>query len=186
MTVWSAPRPTGFTIVDLHQRPTAAPLLAAWLKGTFARNRPEASLEGYLERLQRPVEPVLGLPRTFVALVDRQPVGCARLVAADHADRPELTPWLASVFVTPAWRRRGIAGALVARVQAAARGAGFPTLYLYTPDQERLYARYGFTTIGSVIYPDDGRRSSLMAWPTDHSVTGPAVGEPSSTEGSRP
>jgi N-acetylglutamate synthase-like GNAT family acetyltransferase len=85
-------------------------------------------------------------------------------VAADHADRRDLTPWLASVFVAPPWRRRGIASALVAAVQATAREAGVAALYLYTPDQANLYARLGFQRIGSVVYPDDGRLSDLMVW----------------------
>ncbi len=156
------PLPAGIAIVDLRERPADVPTLAAWLKAAFAANRPHVTAEVYGARLRAGA--AADLPRTWVAVAGDQPVGCARLVAADHADRPDLSPWLASVFVAPAWRRRGIASALVRTVQAAARAGGYPALYLYTPDQARLYARLGFTTIGAVISPDDGRACDLMVW----------------------
>ena len=156
------PLPTGIAIVDLRERPADVPTLAAWLKAAFAANRPHVTAAVYETRLR--AGGAGELPRTWVAVAGDQPIGCARLVAADHADRPDLTPWLASVYVAPAWRRRGIASALVRTVQTAARAAGYPALYLYTPDQARLYARLGFTTIGAVVSPDDGRSCDLMVW----------------------
>lgn len=156
--------PMGVSIVDAYQCPEAIPVVARWLKAQFASNRPQVTEASYAERLR--ATPVAGaaVPRTWLAVAGAEPVGCARLVASDHADRPELTPWLASVYVTPGWRRQGIASALVRTVQAASRQAGYPHLYLYTPDQARLYARIGFQTIGTVIFPNDGRVSDLMIW----------------------
>jgi N-acetylglutamate synthase-like GNAT family acetyltransferase len=115
-------------------------------------------------RLRRVPEPGTAWPRTWLALAGDEPVGSASLVAADHPDLRDLTPWLASVYVEPAWRRRGIASALVATVQAAAREADVAALYLFTPDQANLYARLGFRPIGSVVNPDDGRLADLMVW----------------------
>ena len=85
----------------------------------------------------------------FVALVDdemkgERPVGTASLVADDMSDRPELTPWLASVFVLPEWRGQGIASRLVQRVEAEACANGIGYFYLYTPDQQALYRRLGW------------------------------------------
>jgi predicted N-acetyltransferase YhbS len=159
--------PEGITIVDLRERPDDVPRLAAWLKAAFSANRPHVTVAIIEARLRGVPEPGAALPRTWVAVAGDEAVGCARLVAADHADRLDLTPWLASVYVTPAWRRRGIASGLVQTVQATARAAGYPALYLFTPDQARLYARLGFTRIGTVVFPDDGRLSDLMVWPAD-------------------
>ena len=159
-----ASQPDGINLVDLSERPGDVPTLASWLKQAFSANRPLVTVARIEERLRRVPEAGAALPRTWVAVAGDAPVGCASLVAADHADQPELTPWLASVYVVPAWRRRGIASALVQTVQATSRAANFSALYLYTPDQARLYARLGFVAIGQVIHPDDGRLSDLMAW----------------------
>lgn len=85
-----------------------------------------------------------GVPRVFVAMAGDRPVGTASLVVDDMEVRPELTPWLASVFVLPEWRGQGIASRLVRRVEEEAREAGIATFYLYTPDQQALYRRLGW------------------------------------------
>ncbi|MBB3332512.1 GNAT superfamily N-acetyltransferase [Halomonas campaniensis] len=85
-----------------------------------------------------------GVPSVFVALHGERPVGTASLVAEDMSDRPDLGPWLASVYVLPEWRGRGIASRLVRRVEAEAREAGIERLWLFTPDQQALYVRLGW------------------------------------------
>ncbi|MCC6628962.1 MAG: GNAT family N-acetyltransferase [Chloroflexi bacterium] len=159
--------PASVRLVDLRDRPADVPVLAGWLKAEFSPKRTHVTVQSIEARLR--TEPVAGaaLPRTWVAVAGDEPVGCARFVAADHADRPELTPWLASVYITETWRRQGIATALVATVQAHSLAAGYPALYLYTMDQARLYARLGFVAIGTVLHADDGRLSDLMVWNGD-------------------
>ena len=70
-------------------------------------------------------------------------VGSASLIAQDMDTRPELSPWLASVYVAAEHRRQGIGSALVRRVAQEAAALGVETLYLFTPDQEHFYARLG-------------------------------------------
>ncbi len=84
------------------------------------------------------------LPLTWVALEGEELLGSASLVSSDMETRPELKPWLASVFVSPAHRRRGIGGILVQHICQEAAFRGFSQLYLYTPDQERFYQRLGW------------------------------------------
>ena len=159
--------PNGVNLRDLRDRPDVVPVLARWLKAAFSPNRAHVTLEVIEARLR--AEPTAGdaFPITWVAFAGAEPIGCARFVAADHADRPELTPWLASVYVSPDWRRRGIASGLVRAVQTTAQDAGYSALYLYTPDQAKLYARLGFVAIGTVVHADDGRSSDLMVWRPD-------------------
>lgn len=85
-----------------------------------------------------------GVPSVFAALHGETPLGMASLVAADMSDRRELTPWLASVYVVPEWRGRGIASRLVRRVEEEAQACGHARFYLFTPDQQALYRRLGW------------------------------------------
>jgi GNAT superfamily N-acetyltransferase len=100
------------------------------------------------------------MPRTFILLADGQPVGTASLVACDLDERPDLSPWLADVFVLPAARRRGYAVHLIAAVEEACRAASISTLWLYTRTAERLYARNGWRTVETVVH--NGRSYALM------------------------
>jgi N-acetylglutamate synthase-like GNAT family acetyltransferase len=85
------------------------------------------------------------IPTTFVALGEAgELMGSASLLEHDMQIHQELTPWLASVFVHPDHRRRGVATSLVERGIEEARALGVETLYLYTEDQERLYGRLGW------------------------------------------
>ena len=91
------------------------------------------------------------IPSTFIA-VEKDLLGSAAIVAHDMDTKQELSPWLASVFVSPENRSRGIGSELVLQVMNQARNAGIKTLYLFTPDKERFYIRLGWQTISNEIY----------------------------------
>ena len=53
--------------------------------------------------------------------------------------------WIHSVYVEPAWRRRGIGRALVGTIVEWCREQGFRTLYLHASEEgRRLYESLGF------------------------------------------
>jgi len=52
---------------------------------------------------------VSGPEQCFVLLVDEVPVATASFVHPDLPSRPNLTPWLAGVYVQPEFRCRGFA-----------------------------------------------------------------------------
>ena len=66
--------------------------------------------------------------------------------------RKRLSPWLASVYVAPPHRRQGIGSALIQRIAQEAAALRFERMYLFTPDQERLYTRLGWTVIDRTTY----------------------------------
>jgi N-acetylglutamate synthase-like GNAT family acetyltransferase len=72
-------------------------------------------------------------------------MGSASLVRHDMDTRPELTPWLAGVFVAPEYRRRGVGAELVRRVMTEAGVQKVQTLYLYTVHSEAFYANLGWS-----------------------------------------
>ncbi len=47
-------------------------------------------------------------PHVWVAAVDDMPIGMISMVTDDHPDFIELSPWLASAYVVPTMRRKGV------------------------------------------------------------------------------
>lgn len=92
------------------------------------------------------------IPLTLVAYDQGQPVGTTSLLVEDMHVHRDLTPWLASVYVLPAFRGRGIGSALCRRAVQEAERLGVETLYLYTPDQAPFYERMGWETVRRFPY----------------------------------
>ena len=92
------------------------------------------------------------IPTTFVAFDGEMLLGSACLLADDMHQYRDLTPWLASVFVAAEHRGGGVGSALVGRVVEEAQALGVETLYLYTPDRERFYARMGWSVLERTEY----------------------------------
>jgi len=130
-------------IYTLKDKPEHLIQLARWHHAEWAHLNPDRCLEERVEYMRTHLagEPV---PTTFLVEHDGQVLGSASLVVEDMDTHPELTPWLASVFVTPRHRHKGIASMLVERVMEHARQHGIARIYLFTPDRERLYAQLGW------------------------------------------
>ena len=64
----------------------------------------------------------------------------------------DLSPWLASLYVIPIYRSRGVGSALVHRVIKEAEALGVETLYSFTPDREGFYIRLGWSTVERIEY----------------------------------
>jgi N-acetylglutamate synthase-like GNAT family acetyltransferase len=87
------------------------------------------------------------IPLAFIAREDGSIVGTASLVAHDMEGRLDLSPWLASVYVLPSYRKRGFGAALCRRVAQEARKLGFGRIYLITYDKEDFYKGLGWKEI---------------------------------------
>lgn len=134
--------------------------LAIWQHAMWGNLNPNATLAGRIERLQSHTgQPAI--PTTVVAFAGDTPYGSASLVKNDLTTRPDLSPFLASVYVGEAFRGRGVASALVQRVMAEAKTLGVEKLYLITPDQQRLYSRLGWEEEETIAYR--GEDVSLMS-----------------------
>ena len=130
----------------LSDDPAEISTLAGWIYDEWGRanpsRTPETAREKALQSAGR-TEP----PLTLVCYVDGEMVGTASVDTADMSTHPELTPWMASVYVVPERRGRGIGTALCTRVIDELKRLGVGTAYLYTPDQEKLYQGLGWKTI---------------------------------------
>ena len=138
-------------ILDLSEQPHYLPTLAAWHQQEWAHLNPGSSLEKRIEKMQAYLEDGL-VPSTFIYEQRGQLAGSAAIVVCDMDTHPELTPWLASVFVAPHFRRLGIGTQLVKHVMLQAKKAGIPALYLFTPDQSAFYQTLGWSIIAEEVY----------------------------------
>jgi GNAT superfamily N-acetyltransferase len=134
-------------VKHLAEHPDVIPTLAAWVYDQWGHwmssdTTPETLCREFERRM------VQGqIPETFVAVEDDVPVGTASLVAHDLAERMDLSPWLAAVYVVPDSRNRGIGSALVRAVMDEALALGVEELYLFTPDKMSFYSRLGWEVL---------------------------------------
>ena len=133
-------------IAPLVERPDLVDQVAAWGFAEWGHLNPGETLEQRRVRIRGKMN-VDRVPVAFVALDDAGGiVGTASLIFDDLEGDPR-NPWLASVFVPPEQRGKGIASALVRTVEAAARRIGYSRLYLFTTSAARLYAGLGWRAL---------------------------------------
>ena len=138
-------------IVYLADYPEFIPELARLHFAEWRYLNPGETLEGKKDYLRSNCGR-RGVP-TFVIAVDGATLaGSASLIAQDMDDRPELTPWLADVFVKPEFRGKGVATSLIQRIENEAQSAGISRLFLYTPDAADLYRRLGWEDVEEYVY----------------------------------
>ena len=97
-------------IKPLGECPDYAPVLAYWSYNLWYRSRPigyDLIIKAYRQRAAG-----TGVPAAFVAIEEDMPVGMVSLKNDDLWSRKDLNPWLASLYVVPEFRRRGIARVL--------------------------------------------------------------------------
>lgn len=164
----------------LADHPGFIPTLARWhheqwkhLSPGDSVERRIAQLKAHLSKGQIPTTVVAvslsreGSSETYPSRGTQDSVlGSASLIAHDMDTRPDLSPWLASVFVAPQYRGQGIGTALVRRVIREAEALGTAKLYLYTtPDKGGFYARLGWSLIERTRYR--GYQQIVMALQID-------------------
>jgi predicted N-acetyltransferase YhbS len=135
-------------IEQLAERPDLLPTVASWIYNEWWTEVDGAN-EGKLTGLLRAHLIKDQMPLTLVASLERCPVGTAMLLAhdVDTEQWPELSPWLAAVYVVPEYRNRGIGAALVNAIVAQATALGVGALYLLTVGREEFYARLGWQVV---------------------------------------
>ena len=133
----------------LADHPGHVDTLAAWhhaqwghLYDDWSFAAATAELRDHASRRDRPTTLVLlddaGTLLGSVSLVDED--------APELADRGDA--WLASLYVVPQARGKGLGARLVRALVAHAAAQGIAHLWLFTPEHASFYARLGWTTVG--------------------------------------
>ena len=145
-------------ILNLRDKPELLEILAQWHQAEWSQLNPGETLEQRINRMQPFLNDKL-IPTTYIAF-DKTLYGSAAIVENDMDSRPGLSPWLASVFVTPEYRNQGVGSALVRHVMQQAVKSNIAKLYLYTPDSKAFYQRLGWKHIASENY--HGHKVAIM------------------------
>src|SRR6266849_1763119 len=132
-------------IEQLAKRTELLPVIAAWIYDEWWQDIPGSSPSDLTDLLRTHLVPD-HLPLTLVASLNTLPVGTATLLAHDVGTEqwPDLTPWLAAVYVVPEHRRRGIGASLVNAIVSEAAAAVMDVLYLLTTEREEFYTQLGW------------------------------------------
>lgn len=137
-------------ILTLPAAPAHLPTVAGWIYAEFIDGiRAGITLAEITAALQG--RQPTALPLTYVGVIGETCVGTVSLVENDLRARPDLTPWLASLFVPPAHRGQGIAQQLIDKATATAADLGFPALYLRTEHTAAYYVRLGWQRIDATV-----------------------------------
>jgi GNAT superfamily N-acetyltransferase len=148
-------------IEDIAEHPGLIETVARWQFGEWGHLEPGDSLAARIAYLGRQAANPGRIPMTFVALDDDEPLGSASAVEHDMDTHPELTPWLASVYVKPEARGRGVASTLVRRIMQEVTALVVPQLYLFTDNARGLYEKLGWHVIGTEQF--EGLDVTIMA-----------------------
>lgn len=87
------------------------------------------------------------VPSTWVLVAGTTVMGSVSVIEHDLDSRPELTPWLANLWVDQEWRGRGLGKQLVLHACEQGRQRGLERLYLYTPEHAAFYQALGWETL---------------------------------------
>ena len=110
---------------------------------------PDASVERSRQRFMEHASKDK-LPLTLVALRNNNPIGMVSLREKDGI-RPDLSPWLASLVVSPKYRKFGVGKQLINAIKIEAVSKNYKKLYLFAFDRTipEWYAHLGWKLIGN-------------------------------------
>jgi GNAT superfamily N-acetyltransferase len=159
--------PHPFTISDLRQRPEFFDIVAdrIWRAAWKDAGVPLDYITGRLQENLN-AEPI---PIALVAHSGAEFLGTASVIAADLKERPQLTPWVAAVWVEPRVRSRGVGAALVERAARDCFALGIARAYLCArPELAGFYERLGWVAIerdvgerGLTVFSQDAPRVKI-------------------------
>ena len=151
-----------FSVSRLCEVPSFAPALAEahareWGHLYAHWNQETVLADFHLERAGS------DLPTTWVA---HHPagilLGSVSLVLDDLPGHPGLNPWLASLFVFPKFRGRGLGRVLTQKALDSLHEHRYPHAFVFTEDQVPFFSKLGFSVHGPA--QANGHPVTIMKW----------------------
>jgi GNAT superfamily N-acetyltransferase len=139
------------SIEYLADYPQYLPVVAEWVYTEWGHHNPALTLQDYDTAFRKHLVRS-SIPLTMVALWDGLPAGTASIFIEDMDIHPELTPWLAAVYVSADYRNKGIGSKLVGAIEEIAGKMRIARLYLWTPDKEHFYSHLGWSVLERPVH----------------------------------
>ncbi len=155
-------------LLNLMQYPEAISRLASWHYQEWHHLFPKRTEQDFANELAECLHPESPqvqpqLPQTWVLCSDAGEIcGSVSLLLADMTTNRDLSPWLANVFIAPAYRGQGYGQTVVKAAMQQALQLHIRQLYLFTPDQQAFYQRLGWQVLKEEWY--EGERVTIMTW----------------------
>ncbi|MCG8551808.1 MAG: GNAT family N-acetyltransferase [Desulfobacterales bacterium] len=142
--------------------------IAGFLHDEWRSFPPWASISAIEDRMAEGLR-LNGTTFTLVALSDENDfmgtAGIKRFELPGHHDKEH---WLSEVFIPKRLRGQGIGSALISDCIGRSEDLGIQALYLYTPDRQKLYQRFGWHQIEQTFVNNES--VSIMVRHTMHNL----------------
>ncbi|MGH4121183.1 GNAT family N-acetyltransferase [Clostridium sp.] len=132
-------------IQNLLLYPQHIEMVANWIYQEFGKGNPDRTLEYVINRFKS--RDLNKIPLSLIALIDNECVGVVSIFDNDLETRPELTPWLAGLYVNPNCRCKGVADKLITGVLEICKNINYNTVFLRTEHTSDYYKKHGWTFV---------------------------------------
>lgn len=148
-----------YRILRLSEHPDRIPDSAQWFSEKWG-----IPLSAYRDSM-REMRPGHAVPQWYIAVDDSSGaiVGGLGVIENDFHPRRDLTPNICAVYTEPAYRCRGIAGALLDTACRDLHAHGVDTAYLLT-DHTAFYERYGWEYLCPVTGDGEDKPSRMYVY----------------------
>ncbi|MFK0569685.1 GNAT family N-acetyltransferase [Endozoicomonas sp.] len=147
-------------IVNLKELPSCIDRIAFWHFSEWGAWYPDSELEDFKADMEASLL-ASKIPQTWVLMEEEEGWGSVSILEKDLPDYPELSPWLANVYVEPSKRGLGYGQRLVRVAMEFAVQQNLKPLFLYTTDQMSFYEKLGWETFKEDVY--QGKKIFLMS-----------------------
>ena len=146
-------------IVNLKDLPSCIDRVARWHYIEWGPLYPGRDLRDFRADMEASLLTGV-IPQTWILSKERRAWGTVSILKEDLPIHPELSPWLANVYVEPSRRGQGYGQQLVKVAMEYAGQQNLGPLFLYTPDKVSFYEKLGWRTFDDEIY--HGEKIFLM------------------------
>lgn len=136
-------------IVNLKDYPQFIETVATWVFNEFTNPNSDKDLDFIIKHFKDMNYETI--PLSFIALEDEECAGVISIFENDLSTRPELTPWLAGLYVDETFRGHGIAKMLIGEVTKKCKEMNYKKVYLRTEHTSEYYKKLGWIILEETV-----------------------------------